>query len=78
MTIPDAPYIVEAERDGYPSREPVTCPCCGEECETIYADQYGNVFGCEQCVMTQDADEWAEEQREAEREEFEEHNRTEE
>ena len=76
--IPDAPWIREAERNGMPSSEPVSCPCCGEECTTIYADQYGNVFACNWCLMEQDADEWAEEQREAERDEFIEHNRLEE
>lgn len=64
--IPDAPWIREAETYGV-GADPVYCPICGEECETIYADLNGEVFGCDQCIMKQDAWEWAEEQREAER-----------
>ena len=62
--IPDAPWIRKAERDGYPEPEPVYCPCCGEECETFYANQYGDIFACDQCLMTQEAWEWAQEQKE--------------
>lgn len=62
--IPDAPWIRKAERDGYPEPEPVYCPCCGEECETIFADQYGNIFGCDQCIIQQDAWSWAEDEKE--------------
>ena len=66
--VDDAPWIREAENDGYMADcESVECPCCGEECEEIYADQYGNVFACNKCLLKQDAWEWAEEQREAER-----------
>ena len=66
--IPDAPWIRDAELNGYPSDPPVECPCCGEECNTIYADQYGNVFACDRCLMTQDAWEWAEEEKEKDKE----------
>ena len=31
------------------------CPYCGEECETLYRDRFGVVFGCENCVETLDA-----------------------
>lgn len=31
------------------------CPCCGEECETLYRGRMGAVFGCEKCVETLDA-----------------------
>jgi len=65
--IPDAPYIREAEDWGMPPYETVKCPVCGEECTEIYADMYGTVFGCNQCIMTQDAWDWAEEQKEADR-----------
>ena len=67
--IPDAPWIREAEMYGYPpdEPEPVKCPICGEECETIYADMNGDVFGCDRCIMKQDAWDWADEQREADR-----------
>ena len=76
--IPDAPWIRKAEQEGTDYIPPVYCPCCGEECTTIYADIYGNVFACNWCLMEQDAWEWAEEQKESEREEFEEHKRVEE
>ena len=36
------------------------CPVCGEECETIYKDTNG-VVGCENCISSQDAYDWAEE-----------------
>lgn len=26
------------------------CPCCGEECETLYRALSGAVVGCEKCV----------------------------
>ena len=73
--IPDAPWIREAETKGVDDYEPVFCPVCDEECETIYRDKFGEVFGCENCITTQESYEWAEAQRESEREEFEEHNR---
>ena len=38
MTIPDAPWIREAERDGYPGGdEPEPeCPICGRICDDLY------------------------------------------
>ena len=67
--IPDAPWIRDAEINGVGEPDPVKCPVCGEECDTIYADMYGNVFGCEECIMKQDAWEWRVEHREADRDE---------
>ena len=64
--IPDAPWIRKAERDGV-GDPPVCCPCCEEECTTIYRDQWGNVFACNKCIEEQDAWEWAEEERLASR-----------
>lgn len=61
----DAPYIQEAERNGMPPYIYPVCPCCGEECETIYADQYGTVFACDRCLMEQDAWDWQKDQKEA-------------
>lgn len=65
--LPDAPYIREAERFGMPpyddDPEP-TCPICGNECEIIYKDKDGTEFGCEHCIRTTDAREWAEEHKE--------------
>ena len=60
--IPDAPYIREAEMYGVETPKPVYCPLCDEPCETIYRDRYGTVFGCENCIEEQDADEWQEEE----------------
>ncbi len=68
-TIPDAPWIREAEMNGMPPCETVKCPCCEEECETIYADQYGNVFACNKCLQSADAWEWLEEEKKRDREE---------
>jgi len=65
--IPDAPWIRDAELNGYGDYEPIECPICGEECETIYRDRYGEVVGCDECITTQEAYEWAEEQKEADR-----------
>lgn len=65
--IPDAPWIRDAENNGVGSFDQPICPVCGEECETIYADMYGNVFACDQCLIEQDAWQWQEDQREADR-----------
>ena len=49
--LPDAPWIVDAEQNGYPHAEPVKCPVCGKECETIYQDLHmGDVVGWT-CVL---------------------------
>ena len=56
--IPDHPVIRNLERTGYPDgREPEypRCPICGAECETIYQDVDGDIFGCDECVATKDA-----------------------
>lgn len=71
--IPDAPWIREAEQNGMPSPEPVFCPECGEECETIYVAPGGYACGCDKCLKAKDACEWEEEQREKERTWFQEH-----
>ena len=45
-----------AEETGYP--RPVRfprCPVCGEECEKLYKDKWGEVFACDQCVEEVDA-----------------------
>lgn len=65
--IPDAPWIRDAEMNGMPSPDPVHCPLCDEECETIYRDRYGTVFGCENCIEEQESYEWAEEEKMASR-----------
>ena len=67
MQIPDAPWIRSAEINGYPESDPVYCPICGQECDTIYFDKYGNLFACDSCLRRQDSWEWAEDEREANR-----------
>lgn len=61
----DAPDIRRTEATGYPRRASwPRCPVCGEECEKIYKDAYGAVFGCDNCVETVDAWEWSESEEE--------------
>ena len=55
MKISDHPDIRERERNGVPAADVCVCPICGEECETIYKDKWGNVLGCEECVEVCDA-----------------------
>ena len=62
MTIPDAPYIREAETVGMPSPKQVECPECGNTCETIYRNRFGEVIGCDHCIEHQDACDWWEEE----------------
>ena len=54
---PDAPWIREAEMYGMPSPDPVHCPHCGKECETIYTED-GDVIGCDKCIKSHDAWDW--------------------
>ncbi|MCM1439196.1 MAG: hypothetical protein NC131_08340 [Roseburia sp.] len=56
--IPDHPIIQNCERTGYPDgRAPdyPICPICGAECDTIYKDRDGTIFGCDECVSSVDA-----------------------
>ena len=76
--IPDAPWIRDAEQNGMPSPDPVECPECGKECETVYLDPSGYCIGCDRCLRAKDSWEWMEEKRQAEIDDFMEHNRTEE
>lgn len=55
MQIPDAPWIREAELHGEPEEPAPICPCCGEECDTYYADSRGDIIGCDNCVRKLDA-----------------------
>ena len=59
--IGDHPAVARALLTGYPNGEPKypRCPVCGEECDTVYKDIYGDVFGCDECVKTKSA--WDEE-----------------
>lgn len=49
MDIPERPL-----EPPEPEAEPI-CPCCGEECETLYRALSGTVVGCEKCVDALDA-----------------------
>ena len=62
--IPDAPWIQEAELYGPPEPDAVCCPVCGEECNEIYTDMTGTAVGCEHCMQSMDALQWAEWERE--------------
>ena len=31
------------------------CPICGEQCEIIYKDKWGNICGCDDCIDALDA-----------------------
>ncbi len=58
MLIPDDPIIRCAEETGYaPWNQPQDprCPVCGEICEKVYKDQYGEIVGCDECLTEQDA-----------------------
>lgn len=57
-SLPDAPMIREAERNGIPDEEDAICPICGSVCETIYFDKDNDVFGCDECVHRMDAHEY--------------------
>jgi hypothetical protein len=56
MTIPDAPWIREAERYGYDEAD-MRCPVCGEICSTIYTRD-GEPVGCSECLGMWEPDEW--------------------
>ena len=65
--LPDAPWIRDAEMNGFGDDVPdVECPICGKVCETIFKDAYGDVCGCDNCIIKQDSWEWDEERRENE------------
>ena len=39
-----------------PPEEPLPrCPVCGEETDTFYQNQDGDIVGCDQCVKALDA-----------------------
>ena len=57
--LPDAPWIRDAELNGYPANDPVHCPVCHRECEYIYLDASdGEVVGCDECIQRVDASDW--------------------
>lgn len=65
--LPDHPDIRKMEMYGtlqvdMNEREAVYCPFCGRECDTIYLDKNGDAVGCDQCIQTEDAFDWADNQ----------------
>lgn len=61
--IPDDPLIRFAQKYGHSPWEsevqPI-CPICGQECETVYKDESGNILGCDECLTECDA--WEEDE----------------
>ena len=53
----DHPEIANAIATGYPHGKPKqpTCPVCGKECDTIYMDEYGEIWACDECVQKKSA-----------------------
>lgn len=53
----DHPLVAECIRTGYPHGEPEYphCPVCDSECEDIYRDENGVVFGCDCCIRKESA-----------------------
>lgn len=51
------PDITHTLRTGYPRKESKLprCPVCGEVCETIYWSKFGEVVGCDECIVLQEA-----------------------
>lgn len=38
-----------------PDYEVPHCPVCGQECEVIYKNRYGEIIGCDDCIDAVDA-----------------------
>jgi hypothetical protein len=56
--IPDAPWIRDAELNGYPENETIYCPVCGAEDPEEFIIIDGDVCGCENCTKRVDAYDW--------------------
>lgn len=56
------PDITFAMSYGYPHivEDYPTCPECGEETDTFYADEQGNILGCAECMEVVGADDYIE------------------
>lgn len=58
MNMPDHPIIRNMERTGYPDGKipkVYYCPCCNNETDELYIDDWDNVVGCPNCVHLRDA-----------------------
>ncbi len=60
ISIPDAPWIRDAENNGVGSSDPEPkCPICYQECERLYRYNGGrDILGCENCIDTVDSYDW--------------------
>ena len=59
--LPDAPWIQDAERNGFGDPPPAKCPQCGKECDRIYFyNDSADPIGCDQCISWIFADGWRE------------------
>ena len=38
-----------------PNYEVPHCPVCGQECEIVYRNRYGEIIGCDDCIDAVDA-----------------------
>lgn len=38
-----------------PDYEVPHCPVCGQECEVLYRNRYGEIIGCDDCIDALDA-----------------------
>lgn len=54
----DDPIVESLDKTGLPpwndGKVPV-CPVCGNECDTLYYNNNGDVVGCDECVTAYDA-----------------------
>lgn len=55
---PDLPDIRNTILTGYPdgkdNSNPI-CPVCGSETDRFYKNSYGDIVGCEECIVSVDA-----------------------
>ena len=79
ILVPDDPRYSGEHYDTAPDIPDPVCPVCGNQSPSYIYIQGGEVLGCDKCIETLDASEWAEDQfsqeREAEIERLEELNR---
>ena len=70
-SIPDAPWIREAEQYGMPGPEEIECPCCGKLTKKIYTEASDlEPIGCDHCVKEREVWEWIEMVQEMNKEEY--------
>ena len=53
---PVVTHLLETGEPDGRERRAVTCPVCGDECDTFYRNIHDSIFGCENCVTIEDAD----------------------